>query len=181
MLKLTSFLAMVALCISAACSYGYILEADVIDGGGTKMTSASHILKGSVAQFTIGKIANSNYTAYIGFWHPPYAVGPGIAEDLVFYRSLPRVFSLSQNFPNPVVNSTTIKYALPREGFVDVRVFNNAGQEIRTLVSETQPPGYYRIQWDLKGVSGEDLPNGVYFYRMRAASFTGSRKLVILR
>jgi hypothetical protein len=134
-----------------------------------------------VAQSTIGKISSSNYTAYIGFWHPPYAVGPGIAEDFAFYRSFPSVFSLSQNFPNPVVNSTTIKYSLPGEGFVDVRVFNNAGQEIRTLVSETQPPGYYSVHWDIKGVSGEDLPNGVYFYRMRAGGFTSSRKLVLLR
>jgi hypothetical protein len=166
----------------AVTSTAYILKADVIDGGGTKMISSSHILRGSMAQLTIGKVSSANYTGYIGFWHPPYAVGPGIEENPAhYYSSVPKVFSLSQNYPNPVVNSTSIRYTLPRESYVDVKVYNNAGQEIRTLVKTIQKPGYYRINWDLRGVSGDEMPNGVYFFRMRAGDFTATRKLVILR
>jgi len=174
-------LAAVAFFCVAAGSGAYSLKADVIDGGGTKMVSSGHILRGSVAQLTIGKVSSPNYVAYIGFWHPPYAVGPGIEESGSYQGTTPRIFSLSQNYPNPVVNSTAIKYTLPRDAFVDVRVYNSAGQEVRTLVHATQKSGYYRISWDLRGVSGDDIPNGVYFFRMRAADFTGTRKLVILR
>lgn len=181
MLKSTLLIGVFALCLIAVSSSAYVLKGTVIDGGGTKMSSGSHTVRGSFAQLTIGKISNSNYVAYVGFWHPPYAVGPGIEDNLFFTGPLPRVFSLSQNYPNPVVSGTTIKYSLPREAFVDIRVFNSAGQEIRALVSGTQEPGYYRVNWDMKGVSGEDLPNGVYFYRMRAGEFMNTRKLVILR
>jgi hypothetical protein len=175
-------IAAISLFFSASVSGGYILKANVVDGGGTKMVSGSHILRGSVAQLTIGKSSGANYTAYIGFWHPPYAVGPGIEENPAFnYGIVPGIYSLSQNYPNPVVNSTTIKYTLPRESFVDMRVYNNAGQVIRTLVNAEQQPGYYRVNWNLKGVSGDDLPNGVYFFRMLAGDFRSTRKLIVLR
>ena len=165
---------------SLSFSQTYQLRSDVIDDGGTKMSSAGYILRGSFGQPTIGKISSANYIAYIGFWHP-YPVGPGIEEDLLFSRSIPIVFSLSQNYPNPVTHTTTIKYGLPNETKVDIRVFNSAGQQIRTLVHENQEPGYYKINWDLRGVSGDQLPSGVYFYRIRAGGFIRTRKMVILR
>ena len=169
-----------SLCVSAPFAQTYELKNDVIDDGGTKMSSAGYVLKGSFGQSTIGKISSANYIAYIGFWHP-YPVGPGIEEDLLFGRSIPIVFSLSQNYPNPVTHTTTIKYGLPQETRVDVRVFNSAGQQIRTLVQENQQPGYYKVKWDLRGVSGDRLPSGVYFYRIRAGGFIRTRKMVILR
>jgi len=169
-------------CLAASLSQAqvYELKNDVIDDGGTKMTSSGYILRGSFGQPTIGKISSANYIAYIGFWHP-YPAGPRIEEDFLSRRSIPIVFSLSQNYPNPVTHSTTIKYGLARETEVDVRVFNSAGQQVRTLISENQEPGYYKVKWDLRGVSGEHLPNGVYFYRIRAGSFISARKMVILR
>ena len=169
-----------SLCVSVSFAQTYVLKNDVIDDGGTRMSSAGYVLRGSFGQPTIGKISSANYIAYIGFWHP-YPVGPGIEEDLLFGRSIPIVFSLSQNYPNPVTHSTTIKYGLPQESRVDIRVFNSAGQQIRTLVKENQDPGYYKVKWDLRGVSGEHLPNGVYFYRITAGEFIRTKKMVILR
>ena len=179
-MKLVFVFLVLSLAASVAYAQTYELKNDVIDDGGTKMSSAGYVLKGSFGQPTIGKISSANYIAYIGFWHP-YPVGPGIEEDLLFSRSIPIVFSLSQNYPNPVTHSTTIKYALPTESRVDVRVFNSAGQQIRTLVQENQDPGYYKVNWDLRGVSGDRLPSGVYFYRIRAGNFVRTRKMVILR
>ena len=175
-------LVLIVLCVTVSLSQAqvYELKNDVIDDGGTKMTSSGYILRGSFGQPTIGKISSANYIAYIGFWHP-YPIGPGIEEDLLFSRSIPIVFSLSQNYPNPVTRSTTIKYGLPQETDVDIRVFNSAGQQIRTLVKENQDPGYYKVNWDLRGVSGDQMPSGVYFYRIRAGNFVQTRKMVILR
>ena len=173
---------------SLSFSQTYQLRSDVIDDGGTKMSSAGYVLRGSFGQPTIGTISSANYVAYIGFWHP-YPVGPGIEEDLFVRSRIPMVFSLSQNYPNPVTQSTTIKYGLPNGSKVDIRVFNSAGQQIRTLVHENQDPGYYKVSWDLRGVSGDRLPSGVYFYRIRACpepgrgagGFIRTRKMVILR
>ena len=179
-MKFMLFFILVCLAVGLAHAQVYELKNDVIDDGGTKMTSSGYILRGSFGQPTIGKISSANYIAYIGFWHP-YPIGPGIEEDLLFSRSIPIVFSLSQNYPNPVTRSTTIKYGLPQETEVDIRVFNSAGQQVRTLVQETQESGYYKVKWDLRGISGEHLPNGVYFYRIKAGSFISARKMVILR
>ena len=179
-MKLVLVFLVLSLFASLAFAQTYELKNDVIDDGGTKMTSSGYILKGSFGQSTIGKISSANYIAYIGFWHP-YPVAPGIEEDLLFRRSIPIVFSLSQNYPNPVTQATTIKYGLPQEAKVDIRVFNSAGQQIRTLVQENQDPGYYKVNWDLRGVSGDQMPSGVYFYRIHAGNFIRTRKMVILR
>jgi hypothetical protein len=99
---------------------------------------------------------------------------------------LPTVFALEQNYPNPFNPSTTIKYAIPpspskgeglREGFaVSLKVFNLLGQEITTLVNETQRPGYYEVIWDAIG-----QPSGVYFYKLTAGHFSETKKMILLR
>lgn len=171
---------LVLLLIVAACTcLSYDLVNDVIDDGGTKMTSTGYVLRGSFGQPTIGKITSANYVAYIGFWHP-YPTGPGIQEDF-FGRNTPLVFSLSQNFPNPVTTSTVINYSLAMDTKVDLAVFNSAGQRLGSLVSGNQEPGRYSVEWNVSRVSGERLPNGVYFYRIVAGDFIETHKMVIVR
>ncbi len=180
-MKSVSLLVLALSLMAALSPSAYELGGDVIDGGGTRMTSSGYVLRGSVAQPTIGKIQSSSYVAYIGFWHPPYAIGPGVEENVLPDRLVPRVYSLYQNYPNPVLDRTTITYGLPKQSFVDVSVYNSSGQKIRRLVYEDQSPGFYRVSWDLRDVSGNELPNGVYFYRMSAKDFMSVRKMVILR
>jgi hypothetical protein len=170
------------LSLVASLSYAqtYQLKNDVIDDGGTRMACAGYILKGSVGQSTIGKISSAGYVAYIGFWHP-LPSGPGVQEDFQTALHAPTVFSMSQNYPNPVRTATTIKYALPHESRVDLRVFNSAGQSVRTIISDTQKPGFYEATWDIGGASGESIPDGVYFYTISTGDFFMTRKMVIMR
>lgn len=179
MLRFALSLVVLLLLTVASTCLSYDLVNDVIDDGGTKMTSSGYVLRGSFGQPTIGKIASTNYIAYIGFWHP-YPTGPGIEEGF-FTRTVPLVFSLSQNFPNPIITSTTIKYSLARDTRVDLAVFNSAGQRIGTLVHGNQEPGYYTVEWNVSQVSGDRLPNGVYFYRIVAGDFIETQKMVIVR
>jgi hypothetical protein len=181
MAKFAPWLLLALSLLVALSSSAYLLKGDVIDGGGTRMVSSGYVLRGSIAQPTIGKIQSSGYVAYIGFWHPPYATGPGVEESIIPDRLVPRVYSLSQNYPNPVLDRTTISYGLPKQSFVDISIYSSSGQKIRRLVYEDQSPGFYRITWDLRDVSGHELPNGVYFYRMSAQDFMSVRKMVILR
>ena len=59
----------------------YILKNYVLDDGGTKMTNAGYIARGSFGQVTIGKISNASYNGYIGFWHP-YYFPPPVTRDV---------------------------------------------------------------------------------------------------
>lgn len=97
---------------------------------------------------------------------------------------LPKAFLLAQNYPNPFNPSTTISYAIPEDnGQVAVRlnVFNIRGQLVRTLVDQSQGPGTYNVNWDGADSRGRRIGSGVYFYRLVAADFVSTRKMVVLK
>jgi photosystem II stability/assembly factor-like uncharacterized protein len=87
-----------------------------------------------------------------------------------------RTFSVSQNYPNPFNPSTTIRYGVPSRAHVTLTVFNTLGQQVSTLVQGDQDPGYHEVKFD-----AQNLPSGVYFYRMHAGGYTVTKKLLYLR
>ncbi|MEN8194480.1 MAG: T9SS type A sorting domain-containing protein [Bacteroidota bacterium] len=89
----------------------------------------------------------------------------------------PTHFSLFQNYPNPFNPATTIGYQLPEYSQVDVGIYNILGQRVATLVSEKQPVGHYKVQWDASGFA-----SGLYFYRMKTdKGFVQTKKLILLK
>lgn len=88
---------------------------------------------------------------------------------------LVRDFQLQQNYPNPFNPSTVIQYQIPQAGLVSLKIYNTLGEEVATLVSGYQNPGFYRIQWS------PQLPSGVYLYRLQAGTFVQSRKLILVK
>jgi len=91
-------------------------------------------------------------------------------------RNLPREFLLEQNFPNPFNPSTVIRYQLPEDARVKLVVFNTLGQEVKTLINEYQPAGYKTVQFD-----ANDLPSGVYMYRLEAGAYRAVKKFMLIR
>lgn len=90
-------------------------------------------------------------------------------------------FSLSQNYPNPVVSRTVIKYSIASLCKVELKLFDVTGRQVAVLVNENQKPGYYQVNWNIRNVSEKQLPNGVYFYRLTAGNWINTKKLVIVR
>ncbi len=89
---------------------------------------------------------------------------------------LPKDFSLSQNYPNPFNPVTEIKYALPRDSYVRLKVFNILGEEVTTLVDGEQKRGYKTVRWD-----AENVASGIYLYRLQAGNFTSVKKMILLK
>jgi hypothetical protein len=89
---------------------------------------------------------------------------------------LPENFALDQNYPNPFNPSTVIGFALPTAGQVTLDVYNILGQEVLRLVDKSMPAGRYEITFD-----GDNLPSGVYFYRLMHQQGTSTRKMVLLK
>jgi hypothetical protein len=89
-------------------------------------------------------------------------------------------FELRQNHPNPFNPTTTIEYSIARRGHVSLKVYNVAGQLVRTLVDEVQSPEQVKpVAWDGTNNAGRRVSSGVYFYRLTTKGFTQTRKMVI--
>ncbi|HAX48260.1 MAG TPA: PQQ-dependent sugar dehydrogenase [Saprospiraceae bacterium] len=85
-------------------------------------------------------------------------------------------YTLSQNYPNPFNPVTSIKYEIPQNGFVTLKIFNVLGMEISTLVNQTKRQGTHEVTW-----SASDFPGGVYFYELNVDGFSERKKMVLIK
>ncbi|MCK4257276.1 T9SS type A sorting domain-containing protein, partial [candidate division WOR-3 bacterium] len=93
----------------------------------------------------------------------------------------PKVFFLFQNYPNPFVKSTNIKFCLPKDSYVNINIYNLSGQRVATLIDEHKVVGYYEINWDGLNDKGMKLEQGVYFYHLETEVFKSAKKIILLR
>jgi hypothetical protein len=92
-----------------------------------------------------------------------------------------QTFELFPNYPNPFNPVTTIRYQVPNETMVRITIYNLLGQEIRTLIHESKPPGMHQVQWDGHNEGGKSMASGVYWLQMEAAQFRKELKLLLLK
>ncbi|MCX7878700.1 MAG: M14 family zinc carboxypeptidase [Ignavibacteria bacterium] len=90
--------------------------------------------------------------------------------------SIPKRYALYQNLPNPFNPSTKIKFDLPERTFVKLKVYDINGKELKKLFNGNIEAGSYEIEF-----TGNDLPSGVYFYRLETESFTQVRKMILIK
>ena len=101
----------------------------------------------------------------------------GVDDEL----GLPTSFALEQNYPNPFNPTTTIRYALPVQSTVTLRVFDVVGREVATLVNGVMDAGYHQVNWNSTNNSGTLLSSGMYFYRIEARPSDGGEPFVQLQ
>ena len=89
---------------------------------------------------------------------------------------LPTTYALYQNYPNPFNPVTEIRFDLPENANVELKIFNTLGQEVTTLINEARSAGAHRVQWDASNAA-----SGVYLYQIKAGSFSDSKKMVLIR
>lgn len=99
---------------------------------------------------------------------------------------LPYKYELSQNYPNPFNPSTVLKYSLPNDGYVSLKIFDVLGQEVSTIVNEYAIKGNHEVEFnsDRNGVS---LSSGIYYYRIEVKNtagevdFVNTKKMILLK
>jgi hypothetical protein len=99
---------------------------------------------------------------------------------------VPDKFTLDQNFPNPFNPTTIVRYSLPVESRVSLKVYDVLGQEICTLVDEVESAGHKFVQWDSKTGRGFQAATGVYFTRLEVQGVNGAvfsevRKMLLVK
>jgi hypothetical protein len=104
----------------------------------------------------------------------PTSVGDPTAQ-------LPTTPQLSQNYPNPFNPSTVIRFTLPRTAPVTLSITDVLGRHVVTLVDKIVESGVHEVVWDGRNGSGNPVASGMYLYRLQSASFTQSRKMILLK
>jgi hypothetical protein len=89
--------------------------------------------------------------------------------------------TLYQNQPNPFNPSTTIRYYLPERMRVLLEIYDTSGRLVARLVDDEQERGDKAVRWDGRGIRGNAVSSGVYYYRLRAGKDIVSRKMVLLK
>jgi hypothetical protein len=87
----------------------------------------------------------------------------------------PTNFSIS-NYPNPFNPSTTIRYALPVNTFVNITIFNTLGQKIATLVNQNMEQGLHEVSFN-----ASSFASGTYIYKIEAGSFSATQKMLLMK
>lgn len=150
----------------------------------------------SEIQSTMNQTLNGNEPGLVGYWKFDEGQGqttadatsngddgmisgavwiPGITE-VDYENKLPESFNISQNYPNPFNPVTTIRYSIPKNSQVTLKVYDILGSEVATLVNEEKPIGSYKIEFDASIYS-----SGIYFYRLQSGRFVETKKMILIK
>ncbi len=102
----------------------------------------------------------------------------GINPD---YKATPFTYQLRQNYPNPFNPETRISFEIPQAQKVSLIIYNVLGQKVRTLVDDSFNAGRHVINWDGLNDSYSRVPTGMYFYRIKAANYIATRKMLMIK
>jgi len=92
-------------------------------------------------------------------------------------------YALNSNYPNPFNPTTQISYQLPKDGFVNLVVYNIIGQKVAELVNQEQASGKYTVKFDAStsSATASNLPSGVYIYKLQAGEFSDVKKMLLTK
>lgn len=94
----------------------------------------------------------------------------------IISSEIPSAYKLDQNFPNPFNPLTKIRYQIPKNSNVIMKIYDGVGREIETLCSSVHNAGIYELSWDASNYS-----SGIYFCRMIAEGFSDTKQLVLIK
>ena len=89
---------------------------------------------------------------------------------------IPAEYSLSQNYPNPFNPATTIRYEIPEQGHVSIKIYDMLGREVAVLVDDVVAAGRYSVQFD-----ASNLPSGIYIYRIVSDNYVESKRMTFVK
>jgi hypothetical protein len=118
----------------------------------------------------------SDRTIINGFTDP-CAPNDGSGDNSRFGNETINTFTLLQNYPNPFNPTTEIKFEIPQNTFVTIKIYNAIGEEVASLLNkEYKNAGKYSVNFD-----GSNLASGIYFYSLEAGTFKDVKKMVLIK
>jgi hypothetical protein len=113
------------------------------------------------------------YTTDWTYINPPSCILPGVR---IIGSEVPSEYKLSQNYPNPFNPSTSIKFSIPKSGFVSLKIYDVLGREVADLVNQVKSEGTYIVDFD-----ASKFTTGMYFYKLEVNDFVAVKKMVLVK
>ncbi|MEW5798837.1 MAG: glycosyl hydrolase family 18 protein [Bacteroidota bacterium] len=171
----------------------HLYEWNLADTSWTILAGSDSVLNGPTATLDAlmfyAPNASPDWTFFIDdVSHNPSGTLPVLPQK---EKNIPVAFVLEQNFPNPFNPTTIIQYSVGTDAhssntnthgrvsaptYTTLKVYDAIGREVATLVDEVKAPGAYSVQFN-----GSALSSGIYFYTLRAGSFSAAKKLVLMK
>ena len=99
-----------------------------------------------------------------------------LAKTKSLSEDLPGSFELSQNYPNPFNPNTVIRFSVPQDGHVSLKIYNVMGKEVATLINQVIPGGKHEVHFDASG-----LASGMYIYSLKTGSMVKTNKMILMK
>ena len=149
---------------------------------GPTINSGSYTMKMNTGVIAMMEMSSGGSHSLIGSINLPVVVVTTMSPlDNELEEPVVTQYALHQNYPNPFNPTTEIRFDLPENVKVELRIYNTLGQLVTTLMNETRMPGAYRILWDGRSFEGKEVGAGVYFYQLKAGSFVDTKQMVLLK
>lgn len=148
------------------------------DPGNGNLDSAMHI-----AGFSLKANSSGSSQIYLDDIEQIFVPSPTSISPYAFDGNQPKAFELYPNYPNPFNPQTNIPYDVPakKATYVQLKIYDITGREIRLLVDRVQQAGHYEVQWDGKDKTGNEVASGIYFYQLRIKGSVITNKMALIR
>jgi len=163
-------------------SYPDIIDAELYTEDTNFHLRAERLGDGTGRIYTITYEAideSGNSTTAEAYVTVPYNLDKRLAQDETPFQI--DSFELFANYPNPFNSGTDIRYQLPETEFIEIKIFNELGREIRSLINKQQNSSFYSVHWDGKDNYGNLVASGLYFYQMKAGKFISLKKMTLMK
>ncbi|HPG39390.1 MAG TPA: T9SS type A sorting domain-containing protein [bacterium] len=150
-----------------------IIQTSVLGNGGVVVSDGNYNIGLTLGQPIIGQVTSPIFQNKIGFWYLSTRFITGINQKII---TLPKTYWLGQNYPNPFNLVTLIPYNLPEKAFVELKIYDTLGREVRTLINEYKDAGQHQVKLELQNFS-----SGPYFFQLKTKAFINTKRLMLVK
>jgi len=130
--------------------------------------------------FTLTAPAPGIYTVNAGFKNPNRRWDSVMVDisvtDIGENASIPILYKLYDNYPNPFNPSTTLRYYLPEASLISIKIYDTVGKNVAVLVNEVKTAGTHQIEFNAVGLS-----SGIYYYSIQVGTFSETKKMILMK
>jgi photosystem II stability/assembly factor-like uncharacterized protein len=159
--------------VSTQMDFSVIVDSGSVPGSANQRVVPAGRLNLATNYFWRVRAVNSSGT---GAWSSSFSFLTVAVGVNVISAEVPKEFKLFANYPNPFNPSTKIKFNMPKSEYATLKIYNSTGKLISEVFSNTFAAGSYEVEW-----TASNLSSGIYFYKLESASFTDTRRMILVK